>query len=112
MDWPVQKQCEHHAQRQQAVEGGAGHVDPEVAQGLGRFAPDPTAQGDQDGETGRCTDEVLHGQAGHLAQVAERRLTAVVLPVGIGHETDGGVERQSPFLAGQFLWVQWQGALE
>ncbi len=41
---PDQVQRQQQAQRQQAVEGGAGHVDPEVTQGLGRFATDATAQ--------------------------------------------------------------------
>ena len=36
-------------------------------------------------------DEVLDGQAGHLHQVAERGLAGVPLPVGVGHEADGGV---------------------
>ena len=109
---PHQEQREHQAQRQQAVEGGAGHVDPEVAQGLGGFATDPTAQRDQDGETGGRTDEVLYGEASHLAEVAQGRFTTVVLPVGVGHETDGGVERQGPFLTRQFLRVQRQIVLE
>ncbi len=38
--------------------------------------------------------EVLHRQAGGLSEVAHRRLTAIRLPVGIGHEADRCVERR------------------
>ena len=41
-------------------------------------------------------DEVLHGQPGHLAEVGHRRLAAVVLPVRVGHERRGRVERHVP----------------
>ncbi|MNN03639.1 hypothetical protein D3C81_1163350 [compost metagenome] len=109
---PYQQQREQQAQRQQAVEGGTGHVDPEVAQRRRAAPGDTAAQGNQHGQAGGRADKVLHGQAKHLAQVADRRLTAVGLPVGVGNETDGGVERQRPFLARQVLWVEWQVALQ
>ena len=109
---PDQVQRQQQAQRQQAVEGGAGHVDPEVAQGLGRFATDAAAQRNQHGQAGGGADEVLHGEADHLAEVAQRRFTAVGLPVGVGHEADGGVERQRPLLTRQVLRVERQVVLE
>jgi len=109
---PHQEQRQHQAQRQQAVEGGTGHVDPEVTQGLGRFATDPTAQSDQDGQPGGRADEVLHSEADHLAEVTQGRLTAVGLPIGVGDETDCGVEGQSPFQAWQLLRIQGEAALE
>ena len=37
--------------------------------------------------------EVLHRQAAGLHEVAERGLAGVPLPVGVGHEADGGVPR-------------------
>ena len=40
-------------------------------------------------------DEVLHRQAGHLDEVAHRRLAAVALPVRVGHEADRGVPRRA-----------------
>ena len=109
---PDQVQRQQQAQRQQAVEGGAGHVDPEVAQGLGGLAADAATQRNQYREAGGGADEVLHGEADHLAQVAQRCFAAVGLPVGVGHETDGGVERQRPLLARQVLRVQRQVVLE
>jgi hypothetical protein len=109
---PDQIQRQQQAQRQQAVEGGAGHVDPEVAEGFRRLAADATAQRNQHGEAGGGADEVLHGEADHLAQVAQGRLAAVGLPVGVGHETDRGVERLRPLLARQILRVERQVILK
>ncbi|MNU98582.1 hypothetical protein D3C71_886930 [compost metagenome] len=109
---PHQVQRQQQAQRQQAVEGGAGHVDPEVAERRGGFAADATAQRDQNRQAGGGADEVLHGEADHLAQVAQRCFAAVGLPVGVGHETDGGVERQRPLLTRQILRVERQVILE
>ena len=84
-------------QRQQDVERAARQVDPEVADGLGRCCrAKPRIKRHQHGHARRRRDEVLHGQAQHLRQVAHRRLAAVALPVGVGGEADGGVERQSP----------------
>jgi hypothetical protein len=36
--------------------------------------------------------KVLHRQPEHLRQIGQRALAAVVLPVGVGDEADGGVE--------------------
>ena len=36
----------------------------------------------------------MKGQAGHLGQVAHRRLAGIVLPVGVGGEAGGGIEGQ------------------
>ena len=109
---PDQEQRQQQAQREQAVERGAGHVDPEVAQGVGRLASDTAAQGNQHGQAGGGADKVLHGQADHLAQVAEGRFTAIGLPVGVGHEADGGIERLGPFLPRQILRIERQVVLQ
>ncbi|MNN34980.1 hypothetical protein D3C81_1488140 [compost metagenome] len=109
---PDQQQRQHQAQGQQPIERGAGHVDPEVAQGGGRAAGNATTQGHEHRQPSGGADEVLHGQAEHLAQVADRCLTAVGLPVGVGDEAYGGVERQRPLLAGKVLWVERQIALQ
>ncbi|MCY1403166.1 hypothetical protein D9M71_183330 [compost metagenome] len=109
---PHQEQGQQQAQGQQAVEGGAGHVHPEIAQGAGRTPRNSSAQGNQHGKAGGSADEVLHGQASHLTQIADRRLTAVRLPVGIGDETHGGVERLRPLHARQLRRVKRQMALQ
>ena len=72
----------------------ADQVDPEVAELAGAPAREPAHEGDGHGHTDRGGDEVLHGQTGHLHQVALGRLTRVGLPVGVGDEADGGVPRQ------------------
>ena len=41
-------------------------------------------------------EEVLHRQPGHLGGEAQRRLTGVRLPVGVGDERDRRVERHPP----------------
>ena len=92
--------------------GAAGQVDPEVAQLSCGAAADAARQGHQHAEADRRADEVLHREADHLAEVAQRGLAAVGLPVGVGDETDRGVERQCPFQARQVLRVQRQAALQ
>jgi hypothetical protein len=47
---------------------------------------------DGDGDARRGRDEVLDGEAGHLGQIGHGAFAAVVLPVGVGDEADGGVE--------------------
>ena len=47
----------------------------------------------RDRHADRGGDEVLHGQPGHLDEVAHDRLRHVRLPVRVGHERDRGVER-------------------
>ncbi|MNH10985.1 hypothetical protein D3C79_704810 [compost metagenome] len=103
---PNQQQRQQQAQGQQAVEGGAGHVDPEVAQGLRRAPGNAATQGNQHGKAGGGTDKVLHRQADHLAEVADRGFTAVGLPVGVSDKTHRRVERQRPFLARQVLRIE------
>ena len=46
----------------------------------------PRIERDGDGDPDRGGGEVLHGQPGHLGQVAHRRLAAVVLPVRVRDE--------------------------
>ena len=56
--------------------------------------------------------KVLDGQSQHLRQVAHRRLAAVVLPVGVGDETRGGVEGQVGRHRSQPRRVERQPALQ
>ena len=94
--------------RQQHVEGGAYEVLPEVAERRRRAAAgdDAADQRDGDGDADRGRDEVLHRQPGHLAEVRHRRLAAVVLPVRVGHERRGGVEREVPGAGVEVLRVE------
>ena len=55
--------------------------------------------------------EVLHGERRHLGEVAQRRFAAVGLPVGVGDETDGGVEGQLLFHRAHIGGIERQHAL-
>ena len=54
----------------------------------------PRIKRDRDRDPDGCRHEVLHRQPRHLGQMAHRRLAAVVLPVRVRDETDGGIEGQ------------------
>ncbi|MCY1354583.1 hypothetical protein D9M69_409660 [compost metagenome] len=109
---PDEEQRQQQAQRQQAVEGAAGQVDPEVAQAVGAAAADAAGEGHQHAEADGGADEVLHAEADHLAEIAQGGFAAIGLPVGVGDEAHGGVERQAPFQPRQLLRVQRQHALQ
>ena len=91
---PDQHEGSDEGDRQQDVQHAAGQVDPVVAD-RGRAAPRETAeQGDRDGQAGGGRGEVADGEDGGLGQVRRARLTGVVLPVRVGLEADGRVERE------------------
>ena len=91
---------------------GAGEVDPEVAERA--LATTDDAADDRHGHrhAGGGRHEVLHGQAEHLGQVAHRQLGAVPLPVRVGHEADGHVERAERGDGRHVRRVERQGGLE
>ena len=47
-----------------------------------------------DGDAHRGGGEVVDRQRHHLREIGHRGFAAVALPVGVGGEADGGVERQ------------------
>jgi hypothetical protein len=47
-----------------------------------------------DGDTNRRRDELLNGEGTDLREVRHRRLSAVVLPVGVGQKRHRRVEAQ------------------
>ena len=67
---------------------------------------DPADQRDRDRDPDAGRQEVLHGEPGHLAEVAHRRLAGVVLPVRVGHERRGRVEGHVPRRRVELLWVE------
>ena len=83
-----------HRDRQQDSDGAAHQVDPEVAEVAGVAPGEPANEGHRDGHADRGGDEVLHGEAGHLHEMALGGLTRVGLPVGVRDEADGGVPGQ------------------
>ena len=54
----------------------------------------------------------MNDQRDHLREVRHRRFAAVTLPVGIGRETDGGVERQIGTHRAESLRIQRQQMLQ
>jgi hypothetical protein len=58
------------------------------------MTPDPADQRDEDRHARRGGDEVLHRERGQLGQIAHGALAAVGLPVGVGGEAHGRVERK------------------
>ncbi len=78
LDHPLGDQDEGGDQgdRQQDVEGAAGHIDPEVAQHRGLAPHEAADQGNGDRHAGGGGDEVVHRQPHHLGEVAGRLLAA------------------------------------
>ena len=79
----AQKQSADERYRQQHVQGRAGHVHPEIAQGPHFMARESPDHGNRDRQARRGRYEVLHRQGGHLHEIAERGFSAVGLPVGV-----------------------------
>ena len=89
---PDQEHRVDDADRQQHIEGGARHIDPEIADGAHRGSREAADQRHRQRNAGRRRQEVLVRQADHLRQIGQRALAAVVLPVGVGDEGDRRVE--------------------
>ncbi len=81
-------------ERQKDADGAADQVHPEVAQLARVPACDAANERHRNGHAYRRRDEVLHGKAGHLYQVALGRFTRIGLPVGVCHEADSRVPCQ------------------
>ena len=75
-------------------------------------AGEPADERHRDGHAGRGRDEVLHGKAGGLRQVAHGRLGDVGLPVRVRHEADRRVHRDVGAHALQRDRVERQVALD
>ena len=98
--------------RQENVEGDPRHIGPEIADRRRRGARKAAHQREGHGEAGRRGDEIMHGEADHLGQMAHRRLAGVVLPVGVGDEADRGVEGEIRRYAVEAARIQRQQALQ
>ncbi len=77
---------EDDGERQEDVGERAIEVDPEVPELPRRAAGEPAHEGREHRHPDRGRDEVLHGQARHLAEVGHRALARVVLPVRVRDE--------------------------
>ena len=105
---PHQHQRQDQRHWQQHVEAETHQILPEVAKVDGLLAGDTAEQGNGYGGARPCGDEVLGGQAHHLAEVGEAGLTGIGLPVGVGHKADSGVEGELPAQTRQLLRVEGQ----
>ena len=85
---------ENHRDRQEDVERHPGQIDPEIADRRGGRAGESAHQREGHREAGRGRQEVVHGEAEHLGQMAHRGLAGIVLPVGVSDKTVRGVERE------------------
>ena len=72
----------------------AHQVDPEVAERVLLLLRDAADERDRERDADRRRDEVVVREPRHLREVAHRRLAAVRLPVRVGRERRGGVERE------------------
>ena len=98
--------------RQQDVEHRSRHIDPEIADRLAVASGKAPDHRDQHGHARRRRDEILHGHAEHLRQIAHRGLAAVGLPVRVRDEAHGRVERRVGLDGGQVLRIQGQKMLD
>ena len=89
---PHEEQPNHNRDGQEHIKRAAGHIDPEIADGIGvppREAPDQRKRKRDAGCGGK---EVVHREPGHLHEIAHGRFGHVGLPVRIGDKADRGVE--------------------
>ena len=89
-----EEQRRQDANGKQDIKRAAGHVHPEISDGL-RGVPRKSAnQRHGHGNSDRGGNKVLDRERRHLDEVAHRGVRRVGLPVGVRHEADRRVERQ------------------
>ncbi len=93
-----QEDGDQEREGQEHVEGGPDEIDPEVPERpratRAPAAGQPPRQGQRHADAGGRGREVVPGEAGHLGQVAHRRLARIGLPVRVGGEAHRGVPGQ------------------
>ena len=109
---PDEDEGEHDRDRQQDIQGRAGEIDPEIADGLGLAPREPTNERERKRDARRGREEIVDGETGHLGQIAHRRLAAVGLPVGVGDEAHRGVEGEALFDPGLPCRIEREQALK
>ncbi len=65
-----------------------------------------------DGDADGGGEKVVDGQRDHLREIRHRGFAAVALPVGVGGEADGGVERQMLRQRAELLRIERQKLLQ
>ena len=106
-----QSQSEDDRERQEDVEGDPREIGPKVADAFPTIGGEGPRQSRGDGDAHSGGEEILHRQPSHLRQMTEGAFSAVELPVGVGDEADGGVERQVRVHARETLRIERQHLL-
>ena len=106
-----QQQGINDASGQQYPQDGAGHVDPEIADGIFLSAVDAANEGNGQRDPHRRRREVMVGQASHLREIAHGGLARIVLPIRVGGEGRGGVKGQCLSDCPELLRIQRQKLL-
>ena len=97
---------------QQQIVGNANEIDPEIADGLRGMPRDRPNESSGNSDASRGRNEIVKRQADHLREIRHRGFAAVVLPVGVGRETDRGVECEMLAQRGKSLRIQRQKILQ
>jgi len=97
---------EHDADGQQQIIGRADHIHPEIAEGRHGMAGEAAHERGGEGDAGGGGAEVVDDERDHLREIGHGGFAGVTLPVGVGGEADGGVERQVGRERGKVLGVQ------
>ena len=92
---PYQHQRAENTRRQKHPQRRPRHVHPEIAEFVRLLAAETPEKSHQRGHAAGRREEVMDREAGHLGEITHGGLAAVVLPVGIGNEADGGVQGQN-----------------
>ena len=89
---PDKKESDDDRDGQKHIENRAGHIDPEIANRLRRAAGKTPDEGDSERDAGGGGYEIMHGEPGHLSEIAHGRFGRIGLPIGIGDEADRRIE--------------------
>ena len=103
---------EYEADGQQQVVGDAHEVHPEVAERLRRMPREGAHERRRDADADGAGGEVVDGQRDHLREIRHRGFARVALPVGVGGEADGGVEREVRTERAKSLWIEREEVLQ
>ena len=109
---PDHDQTDNDTDGQQHVQRAAGHIDPEIANAFRRPSAEAADQGKRQRDPGGGAEKVVHREAGHLDEVAERGFRHVGLPVRVCNEADRGIEREVGRHCIEVLRVQRQERLQ
>ena len=83
------------ADRQQQIQRAARQIDPEITQRLQPARGKGADHGNRGGNAGRGAEEIMDRQPDHLRAVGNLAFRRIGLPIRVGDEADGSIERQA-----------------